>query len=43
MDGEDDVDIDELTEKIYAGTHTQEDIEKYTDSLSPFVQEIYGW
>ena len=39
----DDVDIDELTAKIYAGTHTQEDIEKYTDSLSPFVQEIYGW
>jgi hypothetical protein len=39
----DDVDIDELTAKIYAEKYTQEDIEKYTDSLSPFVQEIYGW
>lgn len=39
----DGVDIDELTKKIYAGTYTQEYIEKHTDSLSPFVQKIYGW
>jgi len=37
------VDIDELTDKIYNGTHTEKDIEKYTTSLGEYVKKIYGW
>lgn len=39
----DDVNIDNLLEKLYNGTATRNDINNYTKSLRPYVQDIYGW
>lgn len=36
------VNIDSLTEKIYNQTATTSDITRYTKSLKPIIQEIYG-
>ena len=38
-----DEDIDEFEEKVYEGTATQEDIEKYTRRLGDDIGVIYGW
>jgi hypothetical protein len=32
-----------LLDKLYSGTATQADINRYTKSLRPYVKEIYGW
>lgn len=39
----DNVNIDNLLEKLYNGTATRNDINNYTKSLRPYVQKIYGW
>ena len=39
--GEDE--IEEFKDKIYDNTFTQEDIEKYTDSVGVAIREVYGW
>lgn len=39
----DNVNIDNLLEKLYNGTATRNDINKYTKSLRPYIKEIYGW
>ncbi len=38
-----DVNIDNLTDKIYNGTATSRDISRYTTSLYPHVAAVYGW
>lgn len=35
--------IEEFKDKIYDNTFTQEDIEKYTDSVGVAICEVYGW
>ena len=37
------VNIDILKDKIYNGTFTRRDINRYTTSLGKYVKEIYGW
>ena len=37
------VNIDILKNKIYNGTFTRRDINRYTTSLGKYVKEIYGW
>lgn len=37
------VDHDELLDKLYEGTATEEDIQKYTESIAPYVCNVYGW
>ena len=37
------VDIDILKNKIYNGSFTRRDINRYTTSLGKYVKEIYGW
>lgn len=39
----DNVNINNLLEKLYNGTATRNDINNYTKSLRPYVQDIYGW
>lgn len=39
----DDVNIDNLLDKIYSGTATNADINRYTKSLRSEVKTIYGW
>lgn len=39
----DESNISELEEKIYLGTVTKEDIDRYTKSIYPQVAEVYGW
>lgn len=39
----DNVNIDNLLEKLYNGTATRNDINNYTKSLRPYIQDIYGW
>ena len=35
--------IEEFKDKIYDNTFTQEDIDKYTDSVGAAIREVYGW
>lgn len=39
----DGVDIDNFLDKVYNGTYTKKDITRYTQSLKPFVKQIYGF
>lgn len=39
----DGVDIDKFLDKVYNGTYTKKDITRYTQSLKPFVKQIYGF
>lgn len=38
-----DVDIDELLDKLYEGSATDEDIEHYTKTLGDRIGKVYGW
>lgn len=35
--------LDRFLGKVYDGEATERDIRRYTQSLAPFVSEIYGW
>lgn len=37
------VEHDELLDKLYNGTATEDDIQKYTYSIAPYVCSVYGW
>lgn len=39
----DEDEIEEFKDKIYDNTFTQEDIDKYTDSVGVAIREVYGW
>lgn len=39
----DEDEVEEFKVKIYYNTFTQEDIEKYTDSVGVAIREVYGW
>lgn len=39
----DENEIEEFKDKIYDNTFTQEDVEKYTDSVGVAIREVYGW
>lgn len=39
----DEDEIEEFKNKIYDNTFTQEDIDKYTDSVGVAIREVYGW
>lgn len=39
----DEDEIEEFKVKIYYNTFTQEDIEKYTDSVGVAIHEVYSW
>ena len=39
----DDLDREVLTDKIYRGVATPEDIDRYTDKLGEAIGKVYGW
>ena len=39
----DDADREDLKEKLFFGTVTEEDIEQYTRKLGDIISEVYGW
>ena len=36
-------DWDDFLDMLYRGTATQEDVDKYTNSLRPQIAQVYGW
>ena len=41
--GVNDEDREDLLDKVYCGTATQEDIDKITEKLGPVIGQVYGW
>lgn len=35
--------VEELLDKVFDGTYTQKDIDRYTKPLGKYVRRIYGW